>query len=89
LRDTDLQVRAGSKHKFALSALLQMSILAFHTRQTLLLLRITGFLDFAHRPVFKKLENTTLRKLDLFPSYDEGGKAPAQLVSLEIGNLNH
>jgi hypothetical protein len=35
--------------------------------------RITGFSDFVHRPVFKKLENTTLRKLDLFPSSGEGG----------------
>jgi hypothetical protein len=30
------------------------------------------FLDFFHRPVFQK--NTTFRKLDLFPSSDEGGK---------------
>jgi hypothetical protein len=32
------------------------------------LLLIAGFLDFVHRPVFWKLENTTFRKLDLFPS---------------------
>jgi hypothetical protein len=30
--------------------------------------RITGFLDFFHRPVFWKIENTTFRKLDLFSS---------------------
>jgi hypothetical protein len=37
-------------------------------------LRITGFLDFVHHPVFKKLENTTFRELDLFPSSGEGRK---------------
>jgi hypothetical protein len=30
--------------------------------------RITRFLDSVHRPVFYKLENIMLRKLDLFPS---------------------
>jgi hypothetical protein len=35
-------------------------------------LKITGFLDCGHRPVFYKLENTTFRKLDLFPSSREG-----------------
>jgi hypothetical protein len=35
-------------------------------------LRITGYLDFVYRPVFYKLENITFRKLDLFPSSDEG-----------------
>jgi hypothetical protein len=34
---------------------------------------ITGFLDFVHRPEFYKQENTTFRKLDLFPSSGEGG----------------
>jgi hypothetical protein len=34
--------------------------------------RIIGFLDFVHRPVFCKLENTTFRELDLFPSSGEG-----------------
>jgi hypothetical protein len=34
--------------------------------------RITGFSDFGHRPVFYKLEKTTFRKLDLFPSSGEG-----------------
>jgi hypothetical protein len=33
----------------------------------------TGFLDFVHRPEFYKQENTTFRKLDLFPSSGEGG----------------
>jgi hypothetical protein len=36
-------------------------------------LGITRGLDFVHRPVFEKLENTTFRKLDLFPSTGEGG----------------
>jgi hypothetical protein len=31
-------------------------------------------LDFFHRPVFKKEENTTFRKLDLFPSSGEEGR---------------
>jgi hypothetical protein len=30
----------------------------------------TGFLDCVHRHVFWKLERTTFRKLDLFPSSD-------------------
>jgi hypothetical protein len=33
-----------------------------------------GFLDFVHRPVFLKLENTTFRKVHLFPSWGEEGK---------------
>jgi hypothetical protein len=33
--------------------------------------RITEFLEFVHRPVFSKLENTTFRKLDLFLSSGE------------------
>jgi hypothetical protein len=33
----------------------------------------TGFLDFVHCPEFYKQENTTFRKLDLFPSSGEGG----------------
>jgi hypothetical protein len=35
---------------------------------------ITRFLDFVHRPVFWKLENTIFRKLDLFPSSGGGGE---------------
>jgi hypothetical protein len=36
--------------------------------------RINGISDFVHRPGSKELEdkNTTFRKLDLFPSSDEG-----------------
>jgi hypothetical protein len=36
--------------------------------------RINGVLDFVQRPDSKELEdkNTTFRKLDLFPSSDEG-----------------
>jgi hypothetical protein len=51
-------------------------------------LRITGFSDFVHRPVFQKLENTTFRKLDLFPSSGDG-ETPALLGPLERANLNH
>jgi hypothetical protein len=42
--------------------------------ETRLCFRITGFLDFFHHPVFKRLENATFRKVDLFPSSGEGGK---------------
>jgi hypothetical protein len=31
-------------------------------------------LNFVHRPVFWKLENTTFQKLDHFPSSGEEGK---------------
>jgi hypothetical protein len=31
-------------------------------------------LDFFHCPVFYRIENTTFRKLDLFPSSDEKGR---------------
>jgi hypothetical protein len=37
----------------------------FYTYQIVI---TTGFLDFVHRPEFYKQENTTFRKLDLFPS---------------------
>jgi hypothetical protein len=40
---------------------------------------LLGFFNFVHRPVFQKLENTTFRKLDLFPSSGEGEEAPAVL----------
>jgi hypothetical protein len=33
----------------------------------------TKLLDFVHCPDFYKPENTTFRKLDLFPSSGEGG----------------
>jgi hypothetical protein len=33
----------------------------------------TKLLDFVHRPDFYKQENTTFRKLDLFPSSGVGG----------------
>jgi hypothetical protein len=49
--------------------------------------RITGFLDFFHRPVFQRIENTTIRKLDLFPA--SGEKTPTQFESLETANLSH
>jgi hypothetical protein len=34
--------------------------------------RITGFLDFVHRPEFEVLESTTFRKLDVFPCSGKG-----------------
>jgi hypothetical protein len=34
----------------------------------------TKLLDFVHRPDFYKPENTTFRKLDLFPSSGGGGE---------------
>jgi hypothetical protein len=46
------------------------------------------FFYFIHRPVFYKLENTTFRKLDLFPSSGEGEKTPTLLGPLERANLN-
>jgi hypothetical protein len=51
-------------------------------------LRITGFADFDRRPEFEILQNTTFRKLDLFPSLDEGKETPILLGSLERANLN-
>jgi hypothetical protein len=38
----------------------------------------TKLLDFVHRPDFYKPENTTFRKLDLFPSSGEGGAPTLQ-----------
>jgi hypothetical protein len=51
-------------------------------------LRITGFLDFVHRPEFYILENTTIRKLDLFLSSGEGRETPTLLGPLERASLN-
>jgi hypothetical protein len=45
-------------------------------------------MDFVHRPVFKQLENTAFRKLDLFLSSVEG-ETPTVLGLLEGANLNH
>jgi hypothetical protein len=49
--------------------------------------RITGFSDCAHCPEFQELENTTFRKLDLFPSSGEWGETPTLLGTLERANL--
>jgi hypothetical protein len=49
-------------------------------------LRITWFFYFVHRPILWKLENTTFRKLDLFPSPDEGGDTPTLLGPIERTN---
>jgi hypothetical protein len=55
-----------------------------------LLLGITRFLDFVRRPVFYKLENTTFRKLGVFPSSGEGGgETPTLLGPLQRASLNH
>jgi hypothetical protein len=40
--------------------------------------RVTGFLNFVHRPEFEILENKSFRKLDLFPSSDEGRDTPTK-----------
>jgi hypothetical protein len=37
----------------------------------------------------KKLENTTFKKLDLFPYSGEGGNTPTPLGPIERLNLNH
>jgi hypothetical protein len=44
-------------------------------------LKNTGILDFLHRPAFWRTENTTFRKLDLFPS--SGPQTPTLLGLLE------
>jgi hypothetical protein len=48
-------------------------------------LRINGFLDFVYRPEFQILENTTLRKLGLFPSSEEDTTGPVTEVALFMG----
>jgi hypothetical protein len=53
------------------------------------LLRIAGLLDFVHRPEFQIPQNTTFRKLDLFPSSGEGKETPTLLDPLERANLSH
>jgi hypothetical protein len=50
---------------------------------------VPNYWVFGHFPSSGILENTTFRKLDLFPSSDEGEKIPTQLGSLERANLNH
>jgi hypothetical protein len=47
---------------------------AKNTNATTEELRITGFFGLFHRLVFWRLENTTFRKLDLFPSSGERGR---------------
>jgi hypothetical protein len=53
-------------------AMYQQEVYEYRLR-TIEIYRITGFLDFFHRPVFQRTENTTFRKLDPFPSSGEGG----------------
>jgi hypothetical protein len=50
--------------------------------------RLTGFLDFFHRPVFSKVETGFV---SMFPSSVEGRreKTSTQLGPLERPNLNH
>jgi hypothetical protein len=52
-----------------------------------MVLRITGVLDFIHRPVFCKTPQDTFRKLDLFPS-NEGEGDHTLLGPLERANLS-
>jgi hypothetical protein len=53
-------------------------------------LGINGVLDFMHRLVFyRTLENTTFRKLDVFPCSGEGWGEPTPLGPLERANLSH
>jgi hypothetical protein len=42
-----------------------------------------------HRPVFQKLDNTTFRKLETFPSSGEVWKIPTLLGPLERANFSH
>jgi hypothetical protein len=50
---------------------------------------IAGFLDFVHRPVLYKLENT-FRKLDFFRPQVRRGKTTILLGPLErANNINH
>jgi hypothetical protein len=48
-------------------------VLGFYIPEDYILLITTKLLDFVHHPDFHKPENTTFRKLDLFPSSGEGG----------------
>jgi hypothetical protein len=48
--------------------------------------RITGFLDFVHRPEFQITRKTTFRQLDRFLSQGEGRETLLGL--LERANLN-
>jgi hypothetical protein len=52
-------------------------------------LRITGFLDFAHRPLTYKLENKPFRKVDLFPATGEEMMTHTLLGPIERANLNY
>jgi hypothetical protein len=52
---------------------------AYSTANSTQTLRITGVLDYAHCPEFQILENTTLRKLDLFSSSGAGRETPTVL----------
>jgi hypothetical protein len=58
-------------------------------KQARKILGITGFLDLVHRPEFEIIDNTTFRKLYLFPSPGEEREMPTVLGPLERGNLNH
>jgi hypothetical protein len=51
--------------------------------------RITGFLDFIHRPDFLILENTTFMKLNVFSYSDEKRETPTLLGLLERAEFNH
>jgi hypothetical protein len=48
------------------------------------MLRIAGFVDFVHSSEFQILENTTFRKLDLFPSSGKGREAPGPVVGVSL-----
>jgi hypothetical protein len=55
---------------------------------TSIILKVTAFLDFVHRPKFQilKKKNTTPRKLDPFPSSGEETETPTLLGPLERAN---
>jgi hypothetical protein len=49
------------------------------------------FLDFVHRPVFYKIENSSFNVSETgsVSVLRSGGRTPSQLGPLERGNLNH
>jgi hypothetical protein len=58
-------------------------------RKSYLLLRITGVLDFSHRPVFLGVETRRFGNWICFHPQVKGEKIPTHLGPLERANLNH
>jgi hypothetical protein len=71
---TPVEIEIAVSYKTTISVHLKLQLKIISLNATEYHFITTKLLDFFHRPDFYKPENTTFRKLDLFPSSGVGGR---------------